>query len=156
MNTTGLSTEFSISVWRKLSPMAVLWFYRYPLRKKKEIPKIWWTLIDKYTVDQAVKDKAVVPLLLRRAPCDSGSQWTPPIDAYFTKVSEPLTSYQRSDLKKKFSRADQLNVAEQKYAIAWDISEHYRNASAGTDWKGQLVSQSKAAAINIKVSGWNR
>lgn len=74
-----------------------------------------------------------------------------PIDAYFTKVSEPLTEYQRADLKKKFSRAGQLNVAEQKiYAIAWDISEHYRDASAGTDWKGQLACQSKMSAIKYK------
>jgi type I restriction enzyme, R subunit len=122
-----------------------------PLRKKeKNTAKKFGGLIDSYTVDQAVKDKAVVPLLYegRHAIQQVNER---PIDAYFTKVSEPLNDYQRADLKKKFSRADQLNVAEQKiYAIAWDISEHYRDASDGTDWKGQLVCQSKAAAIKYK------
>ena len=142
---------FNISMEKTFPNGCFVAFTGTPLRKKeKNTAKKFGGLIDKYTVDQAVKDKAVVPLLYegRHAIQEVNER---PIDAYFTKVSEPLTSYQRSDLKKKFSRADQLNVAEQKiYAIAWDISEHYRNASAGTDWKGQLVSQSKAAAIKYK------
>ena len=142
---------FNISMEKTFPNGCFVAFTGTPLRKKeKNTAKKFGGLIDKYTVDQAVKDKAVVPLLYegRHAIQEVNER---PIDAYFTKVSEPLTAYQRSDLKKKFSRADQLNVAEQKiYAIAWDISEHYRNASAGTDWKGQLVSQSKAAAIKYK------
>ena len=142
---------FNISMEKTFPNGCFVAFTGTPLRKKeKNTAKKFGGLIDKYTVDQAVKDKAVVPLLYegRHAIQEVNER---PIDAYFTKVSEPLAAYQRSDLKKKFSRADQLNVAEQKiYAIAWDISEHYRNASAGTDWKGQLVSQSKAAAIKYK------
>lgn len=142
---------FNISMEKTFPKGCFVAFTGTPLRKKeKNTAKKFGGLIDKYTVDQAVKDKAVVPLLYegRHAIQEVNER---PIDAYFTKVSEPLTAYQRSDLKKKFSRADQLNVADQKiYAIAWDISEHYRNASAGTDWKGQLVSQSKAAAIKYK------
>lgn len=142
---------FNISMEKTFPNGCFVAFTGTPLRKKeKNTAKKFGGLIDKYTVDQAVKDKAVVPLLYegRHAIQEVNER---PIDAYFTKVSEPLTEYQRSDLKKKFSRADQLNVAEQKiYAIAWDISEHYRNATAGTDWKGQLVSQSKVAAIKYK------
>lgn len=142
---------FNISMEKTFPNGCFVAFTGTPLRKKeKNTAKKFGGLIDKYTVDQAVKDKAVVPLLYegRHAIQDVNER---PIDAYFTKVSEPLTEYQRADLKRKFSRADQLNVAEQKiYAIAWDISEHYRDASAGTDWKGQLVCQSKVAAIKYK------
>jgi type I restriction enzyme R subunit len=54
-------------------------------------------------------------------------------------------------MKRKFSRADQLNVAEQKInIICWDISRHYRDNWKDTGFKGQLVCQSKLAAIQYK------
>lgn len=142
---------FNISMEKTFPNACFIAFTGTPLRKKeKNTAKKFGGLIDKYTVDQAVHDQAVVPLLYegRHAIQEVNER---PIDAYFTKVSEPLNDYQRADLKKKFSRADQLNVAEQKiYCIAWDISEHYREASAGTDWKGQLVCPNKVAAIKYK------
>ena len=109
-------------------------------------------IIDTYTVDEAVEDKAVVPLLyegrhaIQRVNED-------PMDTFFAMVSEPLTEYQKADLKKKFSRADQLNIADQKvYAIAWNISHHFRDNWQGrTPFKGQLVCQTKDAAIRYKT-----
>ncbi|UWX54336.1 hypothetical protein NYZ99_15470 [Maribacter litopenaei] len=74
-----------------------------------------------------------------------------PLDNYFNMISEPLTPYERADLKKKFSKADQLNIAEQKiYAICWDITKHYQKNFQGTGFKGQVVCQSKAAAVKYK------
>jgi len=108
-------------------------------------------IIDSYTVDQAVADKAVVPLLYEgRHAIQKVNEG--PIDTYFTMVSEPLSDYEKADLKKKFSRADQLNIADQKiYAICWDISRHYRDNWQGqTPFKGQLVCQTKHAAIRYK------
>lgn len=108
-------------------------------------------IIDTYTVDMAVSDKAVVPLLYegRHAFQQVNEK---PIDTFFSMVSESLTNQQKSDLKKKFSRADQLNAAEQKiYAICWDISYHFRdNFKDRTPFKGQLVCQSKEVAIKYK------
>tara|TARA_R110001599_G_scaffold280408_1_gene481613 strand:+ start:8206 stop:11439 length:3234 start_codon:yes stop_codon:yes gene_type:complete len=108
-------------------------------------------IIDSYTVDQAVADKAVVPLLYEgRHAIQKVNEG--PIDNYFSMISEPLNDYEKADLKKKFSRADQLNIADQKiYAICWDISRHYRdNWQKTTPFKGQLVCQSKEAAIRYK------
>ena len=73
------------------------------------------------------------------------------IDRYFEMISETLSDRERADLKKKFSRANQLNIAEQKiYTNAWDISRHYRDNWQGTPFKGQLVCQNKEAAIKYK------
>ncbi|MFA5814451.1 MAG: HsdR family type I site-specific deoxyribonuclease [Bacteroidales bacterium] len=107
-------------------------------------------IIDSYTVDQAVKDKAVVPLLyegrLARQEVNAS-----PLDVFFEMISEPLTVYQKADFKKKFSRADQLNSAEQKiYAIAWNLSRHFRDNWQGTPFKAQLVCDRKASAIRYK------
>lgn len=103
-----------------------------------------------YTVDQAVKDKAVVPLLYegRIVPQTVHEN---AIDQYFDMVCAPLSNYQRVDLKKKFSRAGELNQAEQRiYAIAWDISLHFRDNWQGTGFKGQLVASRKRIAILYK------
>lgn len=119
-------------------------------REKNTAQKFGGIIPPAYTIRQAVEDQAIVPLLYEGRHVSQQVQ-EQPIDTYFSIVSEPLNEYQRADLKKKYSRADQLNIAEQKiYTIAWDISRHYRQASKGTDWKGQLVCQSKWAAIKYK------
>src|SRR5690606_5790257 len=54
-------------------------------------------------------------------------------------------------LKKKYSRAEMLNKADQViYMRAFDISEHYRQNWQGTGFKAQLVAPSKAAALTYK------
>lgn len=120
------------------------------LKSEKSTAKKFGWIIDKYTVDQAVEDKAVVPLLYewRYASQTVNSR---AIDTFFTRISADLTDKQKADLKKKFSRADQLNVADQKiYAIAWDISMHFQENWQWTWFKWQLVCPSKESAIKYK------
>lgn len=103
-----------------------------------------------YTVDQAVNDGAVVPLLYEGRIVPQMVHENS-IDNYFNMVCEPLTEYQQSDMKKKFSRAEQLNEAEQRiYAIAWNISRHFKDNWKGTKFKGQLVCSKKRVAIKYK------
>jgi type I restriction enzyme R subunit len=119
-------------------------------KKDKSTAAKFGGIIDAYTVNQAVIDQAVVPLLyegrLARQEVNAS-----PLDTFFAMVSEPLTEYQKADFKKKFSRADQLNGAEQKmYAIAWNISLHFRDNWQGTPFKAQLVCDKKVNAIRYK------
>lgn len=143
---------FNIEMQKTLPNACFIAFTGTPLfRRDKKTSDRFGGEIDRYTVDTAVKDKAVVPLLYegRQAYQEVNEK---PLDTFFNLVSEPLTDYQKADLKKKFSRADQLNIAEQKiYAICWDISQHFRDNFQGkTPFKGQLVTQSKMAAIKYK------
>ncbi len=143
---------FNIEMQKTLPNACFIAFTGTPLFKKdKKTSDIFGGEIDRYTVDKAVQDKAVVPLLYegRHAFQHVNEK---PLDTFFNLVSEPLNDYQKADLKKKFSRADQLNIAEQKiYAICWDISQHYRDNFQGTPFKGQLVTQTKEAAIKYKT-----
>lgn len=144
---------FNIEMQKTLPNACFIAFTGTPLFKKdKSTAAKFGGMIDAYTVDQAVKDKAVVPLLYEGRFAKQ-TVHEKPIDEFFSNISEPLTDYQKADLKKKFSRADQLNTAEQKiYAICWDISYHYRDNFQGrTPFKGQLVTQSKDAAIKYKM-----
>jgi len=142
---------FNIEMQKALPNACFIAFTGTPLFKKdKNTLGKFGTLIDTYTVDQAVKDKAVVPLLYegRHVMQDVNAS---ALDNFFNMVSEPLTDYEKADLKKKFSRADQINIADQKiYAIAWDISKHYKANFKGTGFKGQLVCQNKLSAVRYK------
>ncbi len=142
---------FNIEMQKTLPNACFIAMTGTPLFKKdKNTAAKFGGVIDAYTVDQAVKDKAVVPLLYegRFAKQEVNES---PIDTFFGMVSEPLTEYQKADLKKKFSRADQLNGAEQKiYAIAWNISHHFRDNWQGTPFKAQLVCDKKVNAIRYK------
>jgi type I restriction enzyme R subunit len=142
---------FNIEMQKTLPNACFIAMTGTPLFKKdKSTAAKFGGIIDTYTVDQAVKDEAVVPLLyegrVARQDVNAG-----PIDKYFGRVSEPLNEYQKADFKRKFSRADQLNGAEQKiYAITWDISEHFRDNWKGTPFKAQLVCDKKINAIRYK------
>ena len=120
------------------------------MKKHKNTVATFGGLIDSYTIDEAVGDKAVVPLLYEgrhvEQKVDSKS-----IDSWFEKITDKLSKEQAADLKKKFATTDQLNKAEQKVMrIAWDISEHFRDNWQSTGFKAQLVAQDKATALMYK------
>lgn len=142
---------FNIDMLKTLPNACYIAMTGTPLFKKdKNTALKFGGMIDTYTVDQAVKDKAVVPLLYEGRHAIQKVNESP-IDTFFSMISEPLSDYQKADLKKKFSRADQLNGAEQKiYAIAWNISLHFRDYWKGTPFKAQLVCDKKVNAIKYK------
>ncbi|MBW6492358.1 MAG: HsdR family type I site-specific deoxyribonuclease [Lentimicrobium sp.] len=143
---------FNIDMQKTLPNACFIALTGTPLFKKdKSTAAKFGGMIDTYKVDEAVYDKAVVPLLYegRLALQDVNAS---PIDTFFGMVSEPLTDYQKADIKKKFARYDHLNSAEQKMRmIAWDISYHFRDNWQGrTPFKGQLVCDKKVNAIKYK------
>lgn len=142
---------FNIDMQKTLPNACFIAMTGTPLFKKdKSTAAKFGGVIDAYTVDQAVIDKAVVPLLYegRLALQDVNAS---PIDTFFKMVSEPLSDYQKADIKKKFARYDHLNSAEQKMRmIAWNISYHFRENWQGTPFKAQLVCDKKVNAIKYK------
>lgn len=137
---------------RRILPMACyLGFTGTPLLKKERNTfETFGGPIHTYTIDDAVGDEAVVPLLYEGRMVEqqvSGDV----VDTWFDKISEGLTDKQKADLKRKFSRMDALAKTGQAIrAKAFDISEHYRRFWQGTGFKAQLVAPSKAAAVRFK------
>ena len=120
------------------------------MKKDKSTIDRFGGLIDAYTLEQAVQDKAVVPLLYEGRHVDQKVD-SEALDDWFERLTTPLSDEQKSDLKKKFSSSDQLNKAEQKVMrIAWDVSEHFRDNWHQTPYKAQLVAQDKATALLYK------
>jgi type I restriction enzyme R subunit len=120
---------FSVSMQRVFPNACFLAFTGTPLMKKERSTanKFGGYIGLPYTVQDAVEDGAIVPLLYEgRHNIITLNE--DPINRYFEKVSEPLTEYGKASLKRKFNTVTQLNKAEQViYARAWDISEHYVN-----------------------------
>jgi type I restriction enzyme R subunit len=137
---------------RQMFPRACyLGFTGTPLMKKeKNNFQRFGGLIDAYTINQAVKDEAVVPLLYEPRHVEV-EQNKKAIDTWFERHTAGLTSEQKRDLKTKFARAEMLNKTDQViYMRAFDISEHYRMHWQGTGFKAQLVAPDKCSALRYK------
>lgn len=120
------------------------------LKKERNTFAQFGGTIHTYTINQAVRDGAVVPLLYEGRLVDQKVTGKT-IDGWFDKLSEGLNEQQKADLRSKFSRMQLLSQTEQAlYAKAVDVSEHFRKSWQGTGFKAQLVAPSKAAAIRMK------
>ncbi|WP_070138419.1 type I restriction endonuclease subunit R [Crocinitomix algicola] len=123
------------ALMKKALPMACyIGFTGTPLMSaEKNTANKFGGYIHQYTIDQAVADGAVLPLLYEgRSAKLNVNQGL--IDKGFDRLSEPLNKYQKKDLKQKFSSITEIYKSEQVVEeIAYDISEHYCK-----NWKGQL------------------
>ena len=143
--------QFHVAMRRVLPNACYLGFTGTPLLKReRNTADTFGGIIHSYTLDEAVRDRSVVPILyegrLVEQQITAGV-----IDAWFEKISAGLTVEQKRDLKRKFSRADVLGKTAQAIrAKAFDISEHYRQNWQGTGFKAQLVAPNKAAAVRFK------
>lgn len=140
--------SFNIEMQKTMPNACYIAFTGTPLfHKDKNTVGKFGSMIDKYTVKQAVDDGAVLPLIYEGRYSDISVN-REAIDNYFDKVAEPLSKEQRVDLKKKFSgRSPILDADQNIYAIAWDISEHFSENFQGTGLKGQLVCSKKRTAV---------
>lgn len=143
--------SFHVAMRRMLPNACYLGFTGTPLLKgDKSTAATFGGLIHSYTIDQAVADGAVVPLLYEGRMVEQNIAENV-IDTWFEKISEGLTDQQRADLKRKFSRINVLGKTGQTIrAKAFDISEHYRKHWQDTGFKAQLVAPDKASAIRFK------
>lgn len=135
---------------RQMFPRACyLGFTGTPLMKKEKnnFIKFGGLIEPHYSIQQAVKDKSVVPLLYEGRYVEM-VQNKQAIDLWFERHTQGLTKEQKADLKKKYARAEMLNKAEKViYMRAFDISEHFRANWQGTPFKAQLVAPRKLEAL---------
>lgn len=117
------------------------------LKKEKSTAARFGGFIHKYTMRQAVADGAVVPLLYEGRIVDLDVS-REVLDQWFERRTATLTDDQKTDLKRKMSRFEEVNRTRTRLeAIAWDIAEHYRKNWRGTGFKGQLATANKELAI---------
>lgn len=148
---------FNVKMQKVLPNACFLAFTGTPLMKKeKSTAQKFGGIIDAYTITQAVEDGAIVPIIYEgRHAVQNVNQKA--LDRGFDSVSEPLSDYEKVDLKKKFSKANLISKTEQRIdEIARDISDHYTQ-NWGVDktgersgFKGMVVTPDKSTAIKYK------
>lgn len=119
-------------------------------KDKNTVERFGGIIGEPYTIEKAVRDKNVVPLIYegRYVPQSVNKK---AIDNWFERQTQSLSDKQKSDLKRKFASSDKINEADQKIKmIAYDISLHYMQNWQGKGLKAQLVTPSKAAALKYK------
>ncbi|MEN8170500.1 MAG: type I restriction endonuclease subunit R [Pseudomonadota bacterium] len=120
-----------------------------PLLKDDKTTNKFGPIVHAYTMQRAVDDKAVTPLLYEERVPDLDVNERA-IDSWFERITEGLSEEQRTDLKKKFAKKGHVYQSEDRIRlIALDLANHFvKNIDEGL--KGQLACDSKHSAILYK------
>jgi len=128
---------------------AYIAFTGTPLLKNDKTTNKFGPIIHAYTMQRAVEDGTVTPLLYEERVPELGTN-AKAIDNWFERITEGLTDKQRADLKKKFAQKGQIYQSESRIElIAHDIADHFvKNVADGL--KAQLATDSRTSAIRYK------
>ncbi|MFG0732271.1 type I restriction endonuclease subunit R [Photobacterium damselae] len=141
--------ENNIRMQQALPKAAYIGFTGTPLLQDDKTENKFGKIIHSYTMQQAVEDGTVTPLLYEERIPDLSTN-DKAIDAWFDRITDSLTENQRADLKRKFAQKGQIYQTEGRLElIAHDISDHFQNFKQ-QGLKGQLACDSKASAIRYK------
>ena len=141
--------ENHIRMTQALPNAAFVAFTGTPLLKDEKTVTKFGKIVHAYTMQRAVEDQTVTPLLYEeRIPDLEVNERA--IDSWFERITEGLSEEQKADLKRKFAKKGQVYSADDRIRlIAWDIANHFvKNIDEGL--KGQLACDSKASAIKYK------
>ncbi|WEQ54079.1 HsdR family type I site-specific deoxyribonuclease (plasmid) [Komagataeibacter oboediens] len=128
---------------------AFIAFTGTPLLKGSETTSRFGKIIHSYTMQQAVSDGTVTPLLYEERKPDLNVN-DEAIDAWFDRITQGLTEEQVTDLKKRFARANQVYKADDRIRlIAMDLATHF-DSNIDEGLKGMLACDSKLSAIRYK------
>lgn len=141
--------ENHIRMKQALPNAAFVAFTGTPLLKDDKTTNKFGPIVHAYTMQRAVEDQTVTPLLYEERIPDLDVNERA-IDSWFERITEGLSDDQKADLKRKFAKKGQVYGADDRIRlIALDIANHFvKNIDEGL--KGQLACDSKAAAIKYK------
>lgn len=104
-------------------------------------------LIHKYSLDDALKDKSIVPLIYEGKMVDQEVS-KEAIDMRLDMLTRNLTSEQKTEVMKKWSRFEKVASSEQRLElIAWDIASNYNQTLKGTGFNAMLACNKKVEAV---------
>ncbi|MEE9710503.1 type I restriction endonuclease subunit R [Aeromonas caviae] len=141
--------ENHIRMKQALPNAAFVAFTGTPLLKDDKTTNKFGPIVHAYTMQRAVEDKTVTPLLYEeRIPDLEVNERA--IDSWFERITQGLNEQQQADLKRKFARKGEIYSAEDRIKlIAFDIASHF-STNIDEGLKGQLACDSKASAVLYK------
>lgn len=118
-----------------------------PLMKKEKASWLkFGNYIDKYTIDDALADKIILPLIYegRYVPMTQNKEQ---IDRHVERISEGLSDDAKKNLQREVKARIIKDNPQAIEEIAYDIEKHYIEQFQGTGLKAQIVAPSKYAAV---------
>ncbi len=107
--------------------------------------------IHRYTIDEAVRDGAVVRLLYEGRMVDQWIKDQKGLDRKFAQLTRNLSKEQIADLKRKWSRFQKIASSQRRLEmIALDIEEHFLQYLKNTPFKAMLATSSKYDALKFQ------
>lgn len=120
------------------------------LKKEKSTASKFGGFIHSYSMNQAVADGAVTRLIYEGRMSELRGD-REQIDKWFERITKDLTEDQKTDLKKKFRREEELTKSEERLQeIAYDIIQHFTTDYKDSGLKGQFAVSSRQEAIKYK------
>ena len=117
------------------------------MKRDRDIFDKFGGLIHKYSLDDALKDKAIVPLIYEGKMVDQEVS-KEAIDMRLDMLTRNLTPEQKMEVMKKWSRFEKVASSEQRLElIAWDIASNYNQTLKGTGFNAMLACNKKIEAV---------
>jgi len=138
--------EAALEMSRILPNACVIGFTGTPLLTKDKSANKFGSIIDKYTIDDALTDNVILPLIYEGRYVDL-VQNEEQIDKHIDRVSENLDRKYQVELQ-KFATTKIIKDNPQRIGdIAYDVEKHYSENFKDTGLKAQIVAPSKYSAI---------
>ncbi|MBR0318337.1 MAG: type I restriction endonuclease subunit R [Spirochaetia bacterium] len=117
------------------------------MKKEKNTMTKFGGLIHKYTIQDGVNDKAIVPLIYEGRFVEQHVD-EENIDLWFEQMTNKLTELQKQDLKQKWSNIRRLTSTDARIKrIALDINNHFLLGYKDTGFKAMLATNYKRDAV---------
>ena len=128
-----------------------LGFTGTPIDKKdRSTLRTFGSYIDTYTIEQAVRDKATVPIFYESRLADLQIIGQT-IDQVFDRVFADRSEEERAVIKRRFATEQEIACAPRRIeAVCLDLIEHFNQFIAPNGFKAQVVATSRNAAVSYK------
>ena len=138
--------DANLEMLKCLPNACVIGFTGTPLLKKDKTRKQFGEFIDRYTIDDALRDGVILPLIYEGRYVDL-YQDAPQIDRWAERVDEQVSDEDAYKIKKRITRKTLEANPSRIEEICANVESHFRKNFQNTGLKGQLVAPSKYAAL---------
>jgi type I restriction enzyme R subunit len=143
------SGDANIEMNRTIPNACYIAFTGTPLLKSEKSQNKFGSFIDKYTIDDALDDKIILPLIYEGRFVDL-SQDKKEIDRQVDRLVADLNDTQRQQLQKSIENKIIKNNPKRIAEIAFNIEKHYVDRFQGFGLKAQIVAPSKYSAMLLQ------
>ena len=143
------SGDANIEMNRTIPNACYIAFTGTPLLKSEKSQNKFGSFIDKYTIDDALEDKIILPLIYEGRFVDL-SQDKEEIDRQVNRLTADLNDDQKQLLQKSIENRIIKDNPKRIAEIAFNIEKHYVDRFKGFGLKAQIVAPSKYSAVLLQ------